>query len=559
MTEKRSDLADVEQKLHQLAAEGRIDDLIAMVIDLLARVQRDNTALAARLHTALRQLYGRRSEQVSADQLSLVFEALGEAAPQSAQDVVKDAVAADADGAVKQPDDKPRAAGHRGGKRNPLPESLPRRRRVIRVPEELRHCPCCGADKESMGSVTTEILEFIPAQFVVVVEEREKLTCRACGKGVVIAETTKPMERGRPGAGLLAAIVVSKGQDSQPLYRQCQIYQRGLLQISDSTLGDWFAFAADVLESIAKRLRAIALGSLLLGADDTGLPVQEKNNPKPKTKRGHLWAYVAYRDDGSLVVFDYTPTWEAKGPRKFLARYRGMLQGDGYAGYNQALTREDGEALVAEERRLGCGMHIRRRFEAAADSGDKRGAIALAYFRKLYAIERACKSDGLSHEDRHRRRQTESIPVLNELYKWIHELHAKLIPGDKLEGATKYAVNQEEFFRRCFEDGRYEIDNGEVERQLRRVALGRKNFLFAGSDRAAERLAVIYTILGTCHMHGVEPLSYIADVIDKLQNKWPLARIDELLPHRWQRPERLYWQDLEQLDPVPATATSAAS
>jgi len=409
VTTKRADLTDVEQKLRELAAEGRTDELIAMVIDLLAQVQRDNTALAARLHSALRQLYGRKSEKLSVDQLSFLFDELGDTAPQSAQEVVDEAVAADADGAVQQPEQSPRPAGKRGGKRTPLSEKLPRRKRVVRVHDELRVCASCGNEKEVFDHITSEILEFIPAQFIVIEEHREKLVCKQCGNGVVTADSTKPMDRGRPGAGLLAAVLVSKGQDSQPLYRQCQIYQRGEVQLSDSTLGDWFAFGADVIEPIAKRLRAFALGSLVLGADDTGLPVQEKNNPKHKTKRGHLWAYVGYRDDGNVVVFDYTPTWEATGPRKFLAPFRGILQGDGYAGFKQALTRERGDPLVPEERRLACGMHLRRKFEAAKDAGDARGAIAMAYFRKLYDVERQCKNEHVSYDERHARRQEYSL------------------------------------------------------------------------------------------------------------------------------------------------------
>lgn len=550
----RSELVDVERKLRELAEAGRLDELVSMVIDLLAKVQRDNSLLTARLQAALRQLYGRKGEKVPTGQLALLFEALGAEAPQAAQDVVAEAVAHGDDGAVPQPQPPAPSPGKQGGKRTPLSDRLPRRKRIIRVHEALRVCGTCGRDKTPIGTLRSEVLEFVPAHFLVVEEHREKLACKTCGNGVVTAPSHKPMDRGRPGPGLLAAVVVAKGQDSLPLYRQCQIYQRGEVKLSDSTLGDWFAFAADALEPLARRLRTLVLEAAVLGADDTGLPVQEKNDARRKTRRGHLWAYVGYRDDGRLVVFDYTPTWAATGPRQFLQGYRGVLQGDGYAGFRQALTRERGDPVVSEESRLACGMHIRRKFEAASEAGDARGAVALAYFRKLYDVERQCKQEGLSPDERHARRQEQSLPVLDELYRWVHQVHPQVIPGDRLHEATRYALQEEQRFRRCFSDGRFELDNGEVERQLRRVAIGRKNYLFAGSDRAAHRLAVVYTLLGTCHLHQVEPLSYLADVIDKLQNGWPAARIDDLLPHLWHKPDRPYWRQFEDLEALPPVA-----
>jgi hypothetical protein len=267
----------------------------------------------------------------------------------------------------------------------------------------------------------------------------------------------------------------------------------------------------------------------VIRADDTGLRVLDRSHPKG-VKLGHMWGYVS---DDNLVAFDYTPTWEAKGPHNFLEGFRGFLQGDGYAGFKAGLTRERGDPIIAEERRLGCAMHIRRKFEQAADA---RGAIALAYFRKLYDIERSCKTEGVDFEARKSRRDQLSRPVVDELYRWIHELHPRLVPGTSLHAATRYAINQEPVFRRCFDDGRFEIDNGEVERQLRRIAIGRKNFLFAGSDAGASRLAVAYTLLGSCHMRGIDPLAYLTDVIDKLQNGWPRSQLSELLPDAWKSP-----------------------
>ena len=248
-------------------------------------------------------------------------------------------------------------------------------------------------------------------------------------------------------------------------------------------------------------------------------------------KRGHMWAFVA----GRLVAFHYAPDWTAERASDFLRGFRGRLQGDGYAGFEEMLEPPEGEPPeIDEDRRLGCGMHVRRKFEEAATAGDARGAIALAFFKKLYRIEEACKVDGLEPVARHARRQAESIPILDDLYRWIHELEPTVVPKTPIQKAVGYAINQEERWRRCFADGRFEIDNGEPERQLRRVAIGRKNYLFAGSDRGAQRIAVAYTLLGTCHMNGVNPLAHLTDIIEKLQNGWPQARLDEILPDRWQ-------------------------
>ncbi|MDQ2931309.1 MAG: IS66 family transposase [Gemmatimonadota bacterium] len=528
-TTTSSDLQDVRGKLAELAESGRVDELIELVISLLGSAQQSNTALQARLQNALRALYGRKSEKFSADQLSLLFAELGNDAPEAAKQI------AEATGEVPQPAKPPPVArGKRG--RSALPENLPREIHNVLVADALRRCERCGEEKKSIGHLASEILEFVPAHFKIIEERREKLACAACGDGVVIADSEKVMDRGRPGPALLAHIVVSKFQDSLPLYRQCQIYERAGVSIAQSTMGDWTAFAIEVLEPLATRITGRVLSSFVIGADDTGIRVLDRDDPRG-VKKGHIWGYVG---DCNLVAFDYTKDWKADGPAKFLRPFRGFMQGDGYAGFDRALRPpddDDGEEapVVPENRRLGCGMHIRRKFEAAAQAGDARGAIVLAYFKKLYDVERSCKADDLSAAARKARRAELSMPIVNELFTWIADIHPKLVPGTLLHKATRYAVNQEPFFRRCFDDGRFEIDNGEVERQLRRIAIGRKNYLFAGSDAGADRIATACTILGSAHLNGIDPLAYLTDVIAKLQAGWPMARIDELLPDAWSK------------------------
>jgi transposase len=530
---RHDDLADVRAKLQSMVGEGRLDALIELVMGLLARVKDENTALAARLATALRALYGRKSEKVSTEDLRAMLAALGEEAPQGARDAVADKSEKDPPAQPderKPPKAKP-ASSHKG--RNPIPPHLPRRKKVIAVPEAQRKCEACGADKKCIGYAPSEILEFVPAQIIVIEQQREKLACPACEAGVVVAPSEQIMDRGRPGPGLVAKIIVDKFEDSMPLYRQCKELERMGMPLSTSTIGDWAAFGVDVIEPLACRVAEKVRASGYIRCDDTGMRVLDPDHPKG-VKRGHIWSYVG----GKLVAFDYTPDWRAEGPAAFLKGFRGYLQGDGYRGFNKALRlqaadEELGESVVPEERRLGCGMHIRRKFDEAKETGDLRAAVAHSFMKKIYALEGEYKDRGLSPEQRLAERKARSVPVVDELYEWIGNIAGKLVPKTPLHGAVGYARNQEAAWRRCFDDGQFEIDNGEVERRIRWVALGRKNYLFAGSDKGAERLAIAYTITGSCHMNGVNPLAYLTDVIEKLQSGWPQSRLDELLPDVW--------------------------
>lgn len=520
--------------LEQLAAEGHTAELIELVVALLVQMRDKNTALAARLSKALRELYGRKSQKISTDQLLLLFAELGAEVPAGAAAAASPEPSAETaqpeQGLVPPPPDPPKPPPRRRGGRAPLPEHLTRETRIVPVPEAERTCAQCGADKKCIGHRTSDILEFIPAQFKIIEEQREKLACPRCPEqGVTTAQSEKVMDRGRPGPGLLANIVVEKFDDSMPLYRQAEQYARSGVSLSPSTLGDWSSFALDVLAPVAERIGERVLSSSYVRADDTGMRVLDRKHPNG-VKRGHIWAFVG----ADLVAFLYAPDWRAKHPAALLQNFTGHLQGDGYAGY-AAMLRGDspGELIVPDDHRLGCGMHIRAKFEKAAKVGDARAAVVLAYFKAIYRIEATCKKEQLSEDARFARRQERSLPVVDDLFRWIHELHPRLVPGTPLYVATQYATNQEAAWRLCFTEGRFEIDNGEVERQLRRVALGRKNYLFAGSDKGAERLAVGYTIFGSCRMHGVNPLAWATDVIGKLQAGWPRSRLDELLPDAW--------------------------
>lgn len=527
------DIDRVRRKLEQLAAEDRVSELIELVVELLVQFRDSNTKLSVRLQNALRELYGRKSQKVSTAQLSLLFAELGAAAPADALEAagLSQGEAPLEEGPVPQPPEPPKPLRNRGG-RSPLPEHLHRQTHVVPVPEAERVCKQCGQKKVCIGHKTSEILEFVPARFIVIEEKREKLACPRCPEeGVATAPSEKVMERGRPGPGLIAHIIVEKHQDSMPVERQSDACKREGVALSPSTLGDWSAFGLDVLAPVAGRLKELALGWFYVHTDDTGIPVLDRNHPNG-VRRGHIWVFVG----GDFPVFVYAPDWKAKHAAEALEGFKGYLQGDGYAGYATMTRGNDSkELIVPPERKLGCGMHIRSKFEKAMRAGDARGAIAIAYFKDIYRVEEDCKAEGLSPEERHERRQEESLPVVDKLFQWVHDLEREVVPNTLMYAAVTYAKNQEALWRRCFTDGRFEIDNGEAERQLRRVAIGRKNYLFAGSDKGAERLAVGYTVFAACRMHDVNPLAWATDVITKLQAGWPRSRLDELLPHIWAR------------------------
>ena len=523
---RHDDLSHVREWLGTLFDEGRKEDQLDIVVKLLEDARRENNALELRVRQLLRTLYGTKSERVSDAQLKLALEVLvGATGEGQAPD---DTDGSDEDSEVEQPTEKPRSPRGRGG-RKPLPDHLPREQQEVLVPADERVCAECGAEKTSIGHITSEILEFVPAHFKVIEEQREKVACPACKDGVVAADSLKVMDRGRPGPGLLADIVTGKFQDSLPLYRQAQRYERTGMSISCSTLGDWSAFGIDVLAPVAVAITGCVVNDSYVQGDDTRLPVLSADHPGA-TKRGRLWVYVGMTTN--LVAFDYTENWKAEGMVRFLDGFQGFLQTDGYAGFAQlAEPADDGSASPVTL--LGCGMHNRRKFEAAYKAKDLRAAIALDFFKALYRVEKTAKKDELSADGRHALRAEQSLPIVDKFYDWTREMHPTLVPGTPLYKATQYALNHEVVFRTCFADGRFEIDNGEVERQIRRVALGRKNYLFAGNDRAAKRIATAYTVLGSCHMNGVNPIAYMTDVIQKLQGGWPKSRLRELLPDRW--------------------------
>lgn len=518
----KPNLVGVRATLERLFDEGDKNELLEIVVGMLGEALSKNDELGWRLQAALKLLGRKKSERVSRDQLALFLSKLTEGQAKLAEtpapppDDTKTPPPAETPPPPKTPHKKP------------FPDHLRREVVAIAVPDEKRVCDECGGPKSSMGYDTQSIWEFKPAEFFIIEERLEKVVCKACESGIVTADgTAKPIDRGRPGAGLLAQIVISKLDDSSPLYRQTKIYERSGISLAASTVGDWFARAADLFVPLAALERSLALETCgLLSLDDTGMPVLDHEHPKG-IKRGHIWTYIG--DQSKVAFCEFTPNWEGDKACDAIAEFKGsVVQGDGYAGINAAF-RGRSPPLV----RAGCMDHCRRRFVNALDAGDARAAIVLHHIGGLYAIEADARSAGVDRDELGRRRRELSKPIMVRVQRAIAELHAGAEPKSPLGKATTYAINQWDTLCVFLDDARVPLSNAHVERSQRKTGLTRKNSLFAGSDKGAERLATLLTILNNCWLHSVPTFEYLRDVISKLVDTRYRGSLEDLLPQNW--------------------------
>jgi len=521
---KKPDLSAIVAEMKRLGAS---DELCRLMVGLLESMAEQNTQLQFRLQAALRQLWRPKSERISAEQLALFLLKLPAAAeaetahvetPSTAAAATGDSQAAGADAAAKPARKKPRG-------KQPFPPNLPRRLEPVLVPEAQRRC-ACGAEKCVIGYETQLLWEFEPAQFFLRERQLEKLACKVCEEGVTTALAPgKPIESGRPGPGLLAQIVTAKFNDACPLYRQSKIYERSGIHLAPSTLGDWCADTADLLEPIWKHLRRQTLESHLISLDDTKLPVLDREDPRG-VKRGHIWTYVG--DQSRAAFCEYTPDWCGDAPQKVLAEFKGrVIQSDGYAGIDAVFAGPN------TPRRAGCMDHARRKWVVALDAGDVRAAIVVKLMAGLYAVEAEARAQGLGPDALLERRREKSRPIMEQLRRVIGDLAQGVLPKSPLGKATTYAINQWPTLEVFLDDGRVPLSNAHVERQQRRTVLGRKNYLFSGSDDGARRLAILQTFVVNCDLAMVSMWQYLRDTLARLADGWPQSRIAELTPAAW--------------------------
>jgi transposase len=527
-------------------------------MSLMLEMERTNDRLAWRVLLANRYRFGRSTEKLSRDelkQLYLVFggdtavaETQGELsvpAPAEPEQIDDTSSAAPEAEAESEPEDAtpavpadPKKKKRKRVRSIQVAPEVERKEHTSLVPEEERVCALCGKEKKSFGCVEHQLITWVPAKVVVEVERREKLACQSCRKDVSVAPRSQaPSVVRRVDASLLAKLVDEKCALALPIDRQRRELARLGLDIPDKTLQSYWGYTTDLLEPIAVASLSDVFGSSIVGADDSHLKTLDKSR-KHGVSRAHLWCFVGSGDTvggPESVAYGYTPSWDATEIIDWFSAIDGFIQCDGYAGYSREVEDDDGQTLVAvpPERRLGCGMHIRSKFHAALLAKDGRAAVPLKLFADLYKVEDDCKARGLDADARGEERRRRSAPLLDLFDDWVDKLHPKLLPKSPLRRATTYAINQRPFFRRCFDDGRFEIDNGRVERRIRLFAVARRNFLFTGSARGGERLAIAFTIVDNCLALGIEPQRYLVDVIGKIEAGWPMQRLSELIPHRW--------------------------
>ena len=398
-----------------------------------------------------------------------------------------------------------------------LPPTLPRQRVEIDVPESDKTC-ACGQPMTRIGESVSEKLEYVPASLRVIETARFKYACPRCHEGVIeAAAPPQAIEKSLAGEGLLAHVVVAKYVDHLPLYRLERIFLRQGLDLSRTTMCGWVADVATALTPIGDELRRQVTAASYLQTDDTPMTILEAAGG---SRKGRLWTYLD--PIGRQVVFDATPTHERDGPETFLAAFAGDLQADAYTGY-------DALYATGRIREIGCWAHARRGFVEALPT-DVRAALMVALIQQLYEVEH--RGADLDLDARRDLRHAESIPLLAKIAAERDHLGWTVLPKSPLGDARRYLTNQWAALQRFAEDGRLAIDNNRAENQLRVVALGRKNWLFAGSFDGARRAALLYSLVQSCALVSVPPFAYLKDVLLRVATH-PHRRIAELTPHQW--------------------------
>jgi transposase len=520
-----------------VAAEQLPDDtallkqIIVQLQEALHSSRRQIDQLTHRLQQLLRAHFGQKSEKIDPAQMALF-----------AQQILAQ---------VNQPQPTPEEPSAsvpcKGHGRNKLPRNLPRKRVVIDVPAEQRKCGCCGQEMTRIGEETSEQIEYIPASTYVIETVRPKYACKHCPDGTVITadKPRQPIEKGLPGPGMLAHVITSKYCDHIPLNRQSGMFRRQGLELPPSTLGGWMGASAKLGDLLLEVMVQEVLASDAIHTDDTPVPVLDKD--RKSARLGRLWAYLG-DDLHPYTVYDYTPSRARDGPVEFLSKYEGYVHADAYGGYDGIYAANDKIIEVL------CWAHARRKHFDAQDSDAPRATMALGYIRRLYQIERQAKEIFERQADRDdarpmavirlELRQQQSLPILKEFETWMRrQAGGSAVDGSSVSGgpvlpksplgmAINYCLRNWPALLRYTSDGQLDIDNNSAERAMRPIAVGRRNYMFFGSDNGGHTAAVLYSLIASAKRHGLDPFVYLRDVLARISDH-PSNKLRELLPDHW--------------------------
>ena len=502
------------EELNALDPEA-LKSLVLVQQSELASQQTEIETLKLLVFKLKRMQFGRSSEKLDLqiDQLELRLEDL-EISEAAAEPAPVDPVPATSTTATRQSRRKPA--------RRPLPASLPRE--TVTLTPQHESCPDCGGKLRGLGEDVSEMLEYVPAHWKVIQTVRPKLSCACCERIMQEPAPSRPIDRGLAGPGLLAHVLVSKFGDHLPLYRQSQIYERESIDLDRSTLADWVGGASRAVAPLVEAVKRYVLSGVKVHGDDIPVPVLAPGTGKTNT--GRLWTYV--RDDrpaGSraapAVWFAYSPNRKGEHPAQHLTNFHGVLQADAYAGFNRIYA--EGHILEA-----ACWAHVRRKmYDLHQAHRSPIAAEALERIGALYAIEK--EINGLPASERQAVRSNRARPLLDSMQTWFKSMLSKLSRKSDVAIAIHYAVDRWLALLRYCDDGNLEIDNNAAERALRAVAIGRKNYLFAGSDNGGEHAAAMYSLIGSAKLNGINPEAYLRTVLTRIADH-PINRIEELLP-----------------------------
>jgi|MudIll2142460700_1097286.scaffolds.fasta_scaffold50933_2 transposase len=486
--------------------------LKSMVTSLLedrATGERRIRQLQHMLEQLLRARYGPRRERLNENQLFLF-----------AAEILRNQ-SSDSGQKEEPVSDRPKRQGHG---RQRLPKSLKRQRIVFDLTEHEKQCPMCHGQLKRIGEEISERLEYVPASMIVIEEACQKY---ACQNGCTVVTAEKPMapiEKGLPGPGLLAHVVVNKYGDHLPLHRQEAIFQRQGVAISRKTMCDWMRQCAELVSPLYERMKSSVLGSKVMQTDDT--PVNVLDPSLPRARLGRIWTYVGDRDH-PYTVYDYTPTRSRDGPDAFMKEFHGYLQADAYSGYDELYR--DRNRNITE---VACWAHARRRYFEAQSSDPMRSTVVLAYIRLLYDVEREARTIGLAGETRKALRQAKSMPILQDIKAYLEQEKPAVLPKSPEGMAISYTLSNWDALIRYCSDGDLEIDNNAAERSLRGIAVGRRNWTFLGSDKGGRTAAILTTITATCKRLRIDPFEYLRDILQHIST-YPQNNLDDLLPDKW--------------------------